>query len=180
MKIVVTIKGLWLLRWCTKFHIDTSSRLWVIGVWNVENRTYTHKRTPAHTHTHTNTHTHTHTSGRQLKIKFLDVLDYSEYSDTNVLKNFFSRKQQWGSKIMRYATVLMIIFVYSSCWSIATTRTHILIFVRKEKARTMTFSARPKFYCFSFSAEESRRMHRRIHSACSRHASRCFYGVHWL
>ena len=38
------IPYLWLLH-CTKFHIDISSGLWVIGVWNVENR--------AHTHTHT-------------------------------------------------------------------------------------------------------------------------------
>ena len=30
----------------------------------------------------------THTSGRQLKIIFLDVLDYSEYSDTNISKFF--------------------------------------------------------------------------------------------
>ena len=33
--------------------------------------------------------TRTHTSGRQLKIKFPDVLDYSEYSDTNDSKFFF-------------------------------------------------------------------------------------------
>ena len=33
--------------------------------------------------TYTLTHTHTQTSGRQLKITFVDVLDYSEYSDTN-------------------------------------------------------------------------------------------------
>ena len=33
-------------------------------VRNIENRTHTH--------------THTHTSGRQLKITFLDILDYSE------------------------------------------------------------------------------------------------------
>ena len=48
----VTIKGLWLLHWCTKFHIDVSSRLWVIGVWNVKNRTHTHTRTYAHTNIH--------------------------------------------------------------------------------------------------------------------------------
>ena len=37
------------------------------------------------------TRTHTHTSGRQLKIKFLDVLllDYSEYSDNDISKFFF-------------------------------------------------------------------------------------------
>ena len=70
---IVTIKGLGLLHWCTEFHIDFLSRLWVIEVWNVENRTLTH----------------THTSGRQLKIKFLDVLDYFEHFDTNISKFFF-------------------------------------------------------------------------------------------
>ena len=48
--------------------------------------TYTH----AHTHTrilaHTHTRAYTHTSGRQLKIGFLDFLDYSNYSDTNIAK----------------------------------------------------------------------------------------------
>ena len=38
--------------------------------------------------THTHTHTHTHTSGDQLKIIFLDVLDYS---GTNIVI-FFSQK----------------------------------------------------------------------------------------
>ena len=38
---------------------------------------------------HTHTHTHTHTSRRQLKITFLDVFDYYEYSDTNISKFFF-------------------------------------------------------------------------------------------
>ena len=42
---IVTNKGLWLFHWWTKFHIDISSRLWVIAVWNVENRTHTHART---------------------------------------------------------------------------------------------------------------------------------------
>ena len=47
------------------------------------------------------TRAHTHTSGRQLKIKFLDVLDYSESSDTNISNFFFTktaasvRKQKW-------------------------------------------------------------------------------------
>ena len=84
---IVTIKGLWLLYWCTKFHIDISSRWRVIGVWNVEYR----KHSPIRTHTHT--------SERQLKIKFLDDSDHSEYSDINI-SNFFLRKQvsQWGSK----------------------------------------------------------------------------------
>ena len=81
---IVPIKGLWLLHWCTKFIIDISSRLWVIGVWNIENRTHMHTRV--------------HTSGRQLKITFLDVLDYSEYSDANISKFFFSRKHSFLNK----------------------------------------------------------------------------------
>ena len=32
------------------------------------------------------TDAHTHKSGRQLKITFLDILEYSEYSETNILK----------------------------------------------------------------------------------------------
>ena len=35
------------------------------------------------------TYAHTCTSVRQLKIKFLDALDYSEYSDTDISKFFF-------------------------------------------------------------------------------------------
>ena len=37
-----------------------------------------------------NTHTHTraHASRRQLKITFLDVLDYSEFADTNISNLF--------------------------------------------------------------------------------------------
>ena len=61
---IVKIEGLWLLHWRTKFHIDISH----IG------------------HIHTHAHTHTHASGRQLKITFLDVLNYSEYSDTDISK----------------------------------------------------------------------------------------------
>ena len=38
------------------------------------------------TYVHTHIRTDTHTSGSQLKIEFLDVLDYSEYSDTNISK----------------------------------------------------------------------------------------------
>ena len=87
---IVTIKGVWLLHWRTNFYIDISSRLWVIGVSNVENRT--------HTHTRTHAHTHTHTSERQLKITFLDVLDYSEYSDTNISKKKISRKHSFLSE----------------------------------------------------------------------------------
>ena len=42
--------------------------------------------------------THTHTSGRQLKITFFDVLYYSEYSNTNMSKKKFSRKQSFLSE----------------------------------------------------------------------------------
>ena len=34
---------------------------------------------------------HTHASGRQLKIIFLSVLDYSEYSDTNISISFSTK-----------------------------------------------------------------------------------------
>ena len=46
------------------------------------------------------THTHTHTFRRQLKIIFLSVLAYSQYSGTNISIFFVSRKQlpQWGKK----------------------------------------------------------------------------------
>ena len=47
------------------------------------------KRWKSDTHAHTHTRAHTHTSGRQLKIIFLDVLDYSEYSDTDISNFFF-------------------------------------------------------------------------------------------
>ena len=70
---IVTIEGVWLLHCCTKFQLDLSSHLWIILGWKLVERT--------------------HTSGRQLKIIFLEVLDHSEYSDTNI-SNFFSRKQQ--------------------------------------------------------------------------------------
>ena len=53
------------------------------------------KRWKSDTHAHTYTRTHTHTSGCQLKIKFLDVLDYSEYSDTNISKKKFSPKDSF-------------------------------------------------------------------------------------
>ena len=52
--------------------------------------------------TYAHTHTHTHTSGRQLKITFLDVLDYSEYSDTNISKFFFSRKHSFLNEEAKY------------------------------------------------------------------------------
>ena len=38
------------------------------------------------------------TSGRQLKTTFFDVLDYSEYSDTNISKFFFPQKHSFLSK----------------------------------------------------------------------------------
>ena len=96
---IVTIKGLWLLHRCTKFHIDIWSRLWVIELWNVENRTHTH--TP-----------HTYVSERQLQIIFLDVLDYSECSDTNISKKKIheniassTRKQNWDYNHAAISTI---------------------------------------------------------------------------
>ena len=65
------------------------------------------------------TSTHTHTSGRQLKITFLDVLDYSEYSDTNISKYLTlisrgSKKWKMYSKsiIKPNATVLGLRIIY--------------------------------------------------------------------
>ena len=88
MKIVTIAEnsheGSWLRHWYTKFHIDISSPLWVIGVWNVENRTHTHTRT--------------HTSRCQLKIKFLYVLDYSEYFDTNNSEIIFHENSFLGEE----------------------------------------------------------------------------------
>ena len=48
--------------------------------------------------THVHTHTHSHTSGRQLKIEFLNVLKYSEYSDTSISKKKISRKHSFLSE----------------------------------------------------------------------------------
>ena len=39
------------------------------------------------------TRTYTHTSGRQLKITFFDILDYSEYSNTNISIFFHENKK---------------------------------------------------------------------------------------
>ena len=47
---IVTINGLRLLHYCIEFHIDISSRLWVIRIWKVENRTHTHTRASTHVH----------------------------------------------------------------------------------------------------------------------------------
>ena len=47
------------------------------------------------------TRSQTHTSGRQLKMTFLDVLDYSEYSDTNIL-NCFSQKHSLLTEEAKY------------------------------------------------------------------------------
>ena len=100
---IVTVKRLWLLHWRTIFHIDISSRLWVIGVLNVAHRTHTH------------THTHTHTSGWQLKSPFLDVLDYSEYSDTNISKKKFSRKHSFLSEESKNILISKLECLYRFC-----------------------------------------------------------------
>ena len=90
---IVTIKGAWLLHCCIKFQYDISSRLWVIVVWKLGSRAYTH--------------THTHTSGCQLKIIFPDVLDHSEYLTLISRFSFFHeniafsvRKQNVKNKIL--------------------------------------------------------------------------------
>ena len=70
---ISTIKGAWLLHCCTKFQFDISSRLRIIVVWKLESRA----------------RTHIHTFGHQLKIILLDVLDHSDYSDTNISNIFF-------------------------------------------------------------------------------------------
>ena len=48
--------------------------------------------TYTHTYTYAHTYTHIHTSGRQLKIIILDILDHSEYSDTNISNLYLPRK----------------------------------------------------------------------------------------
>ena len=101
---IVTIEGAWLLHCCTKFQLDISSRLWIIVVWKLKSQA----------HTHTRTRTHTHTSGCQLKIIFLDVLDYSEYSHTNTAMFLFSRKHSFFSKEARKFEIS--VSVYSE-WS---------------------------------------------------------------
>ena len=50
------------------------------------------KRWKSDTHAHMYIRTQTHTSGSQLKIKFLNVLNYSDDSDTNIWNFFFPRK----------------------------------------------------------------------------------------
>ena len=63
---IVKIEGAWLLHWCTKSQSDISRCSWVIVVYwsKVKNRIYTHIN--------------------QLKITFLDVSEYSQYSDSNI------------------------------------------------------------------------------------------------
>ena len=58
----------------------------------------------------TYTRTHTHTSGRQLKITSLDVLDYSEYSDTNISKFFFHENIASSVRKQNYSKFELKIF----------------------------------------------------------------------
>ena len=101
---IVTIEVLWLLHWCTKLHAVSSSRLWVIRLWNFENRT----------------HTHTYTYIRMpAKNYILDVSDYSEYSNTNVLI-FFARNHSCLSEeaIWTYCTCVAYFFILqNSKWN---------------------------------------------------------------
>ena len=80
---IVTIERAGLLHCCTKFQLDISSRLWIIAVRKLVSRAHT----PIHTHT----------LGCQLILIFPDVLDHSEYSDTNI-RIFFSRKHSFLSE----------------------------------------------------------------------------------
>ena len=57
------------------------------------------------------THAHTHISGRQLKIIFLDVSDYSKYSEDTNISNFFSRKHSF----LIEESKTMSIFLLDSC-----------------------------------------------------------------
>ena len=61
----------------------------------------------------THTHTCTHTSGRQLKVTFLDVLDYSEYSDTNISKFFFFHENIASSVRKQKSTSYYIFATYN-------------------------------------------------------------------
>ena len=63
-------------------------------------------------------HAHTNKSGRQLKIIFLDLLDHSEYSDTDISRIFFFTKKNQislqfksldDSPQIKYAILLSII-----------------------------------------------------------------------
>ena len=62
--------------------------------------------------TYTHAHTRTHTSGHQLKITFLNVLDYSEYSDTNIA----NKKQQicHATIILKNTNLLLARYTYNS------------------------------------------------------------------
>ena len=56
------------------------------------------KRWKSDTHAHTRARAHTYPDA-SWKSNFFDVLDYSEYSDTNISKNFFfSRKHSFLSQ----------------------------------------------------------------------------------
>ena len=73
-------------------------------------------KSDTYTHTYTHTHSHTPTSGRQQKITFLDVLDYSEYSDTISKKIFFTKTASSARK----QNVTLIWLVYLAPTSLST------------------------------------------------------------
>ena len=80
---IVTSEEAWLLHCCTELQLDVSSHSWIIVVWKLESQ--------AHVHIH----------ARIYKIVFHDVLDCSEYSDTNTSIFFYEniassvRKQKY-------------------------------------------------------------------------------------
>ena len=93
---IVTIKGLWLFHWRTKFHIDISS--------------------------HTHTRSHTHTSGRHLKITFLDVLDYSKYSETNISKKKIFEEAKSLNRLHWRGLWILIKFFFTTYLSLSLCR----------------------------------------------------------
>ena len=83
---IVPIKGLSLRHWCTKFHIDISSRYWVIGVWNVENRIH------AHTHPHENEIYMRHIQLLGMKIYFEGLgIIYVKYILANISQKIYTK-----------------------------------------------------------------------------------------
>ena len=73
----------------------------------------------------TYTRTNTHTSGRQLKIIFIGVLEYYEYSDTNIANFFFPRKHSFISeeaKVMKVRTLSIIYKAYDRMWLTANSK----------------------------------------------------------
>ena len=92
------------------------------------------------------TRTPTHTSGRQIKIKFLDVLDYSEYSDTNIRKkkkisrnhSFCSEEAKtWKNCMYRYSSMTVR---WLKIYWICDTSCDRLLYVRQNRLRKSMYT----------------------------------------